>query len=95
MCHENVYLNVHGTICNSNQWWNNNKCQCECKKLSICEKDYVWNPARCNCENVKYIGSIMGDSVIIRDEITYSEEKSFNLKNKTCKTQHFYVLLAF
>ena len=65
------------------------------KNCHICEKDYVWNPARCNCENVKYIGSIMGDSVIIRDEITYSEEKSFNLKNKTCKTQHFYILLAF
>ena len=65
------------------------------KNCHICEKDYVWNPARCNCENVKYIGSIMGDSVIIRDEITHSEEKSFNLKNKTCKTQHFYILLAF
>ena len=65
------------------------------KNCHICEKDYVWNPARCNCENVKYIGSIMGDSVIIRDEITYSEEKSINLKNKTCKTQHFYILLAF
>ena len=65
------------------------------KNCHICEKDYVWNPARCNCENVKCIGSIMGDSVIIRDEITYSEEKSFNLKNKTCKTQHFYILLAF
>ena len=65
------------------------------KNCHICEKDYVWNPARCNCENVKYIGSIMGDSVIICDEITYSEEKSFNLKNKTCKTQHFYILLAF
>ena len=65
------------------------------KNCHICEKDYVWNPARCNCENVKYIGSIMGDSVIIRDKITYSEEKSFNLKNKTCKTQHFYILLAF
>ena len=26
---------------NSNQWWNNNKCQCECKKYHICEKDYV------------------------------------------------------
>ena len=65
------------------------------KNCHICEKYYVWNPARCNFENVKYIGSIMGDSVIIRDEITYSEEKSFNLKNKTCKTQHFYILLAF
>ena len=31
--------------CNSNQWWNNDKCQFECKKHLICRKDYVWNPA--------------------------------------------------
>ena len=24
--------------CNSNQWWNNNKCWCKCKKHHICEK---------------------------------------------------------
>ena len=23
---------------NSDQWWNNNKCQCECKKHHVCEK---------------------------------------------------------
>ena len=26
---------------NSNQWWNNNKCQCECTKHLICKKEYV------------------------------------------------------
>ena len=25
--------------CNSYQWWNNDKCQCECKKHHVCEKD--------------------------------------------------------
>ena len=30
---------------NSDQWWNNDKCQCECKKRHLCEKEYVWNPA--------------------------------------------------
>ena len=25
------------TKCKSNQWWNNDKCRCECKK-HICEK---------------------------------------------------------
>ena len=44
-----------GEKCNSNQWWNNNKCRCEFKK-HICEKDYVCNPATCNCENGKYYG---------------------------------------
>ena len=45
--------------CNSNQWWNNDKCRCECKKCHVCEKGYVWNPAKFNCENGKYLASIM------------------------------------
>ena len=40
----------HGRSCNSDQWWNNDKCRCECKKCHVCEKDYVWNPATCNYE---------------------------------------------
>ena len=54
---------------NSNQWCNNDICQCECKKRHICEKDCVWNPATCNCENGKYLASILDDSVIMCDEI--------------------------
>ena len=45
--------------CNSSQWWNNDKCQCECKKRYVCEKDYVWNPALCNNENGNNLASIM------------------------------------
>ena len=62
------------TKCKSNQWWNNDKCLCECKKVHVCEKDYVWNPATCNCENGKCLASIMDVPVIICDEIIYSEE---------------------
>ena len=25
----------HGRKCNSNQWWNNEKCRCECKKRQV------------------------------------------------------------
>ena len=39
-----------GRNCNSDQWWNNDKCRCECKKRHVCEKDYVWNPVTCNFE---------------------------------------------
>ena len=46
-----------GRKCNSNQWWNNNKCRCECKKHNICEKHYIWNLATCSCENGKYLVS--------------------------------------
>ena len=28
-------------ICNSDQWWNNDKCQCECKNRHVYEKGYV------------------------------------------------------
>ena len=34
-----------GKKCNSDQWWNNDKHQCKCKKGHVFEKDYVWNPA--------------------------------------------------
>ena len=39
------------TKCNSNQWWNNDKCRCDCKKHHIRNKYYIWNTAKCNCEN--------------------------------------------
>ena len=65
----------------SSQWWNNDKCWCECKKHHICEKDYVWNPATCNCENEKYLESIVDDSAIISDKVIESQEKiNFNEK---------------
>ena len=58
-----------GRTCNSNQWWNNDKGRCECKKHHICEKDYVWNPAKRNSKNGKDLASIMDDSMIKWDEI--------------------------
>ena len=42
---------VDGTKCNSNQWWNDDKCGCQYKAHYICEKEYVWNPCTCICEN--------------------------------------------
>ena len=37
----------------------------------------------------------MDDSTIIFDEIIDLKETNFNEKNITCKTQSFYILLAF
>ena len=37
----------------------------------------------------------MDDSTIIYDEIIDLKETNFNEKNVTCKTQSFYILLAF
>ena len=85
------------TKCNSNQWWNNDKCQYECKKHNVSEKDYVWNPSTCNCENDEYLASIMDDSTIICDEVIkpYDEEINFNEKKATYKKQNLYILLVF
>ena len=56
-----------GRKCNPDQWWNNDKCRCQCKKRHVCEKDYVCNPAICSCENRKCLSSIMDDSAITCD----------------------------
>ena len=91
-----------GTKCDSNQWWNNDKCSCECKKLHLCEKDFVWNPDTCNCENGKYSASIMDDSAIICDEVIESYDveiktipTNFDEKNITCEAQISIFYLSF
>ena len=40
-------------ICNNKQYWNEDKCRCECKKLGdkgVCDKGFIWNPSNCRCE---------------------------------------------
>ena len=71
-----------GRKCNSNQWWNRDKCRCECKKHNICEKDYTWNPATCSCKNGKYLAPIMNDSAINCDEVI----EPYKEKTKTIPT---------
>ena len=58
-----------GRKCNSDQWRNNDRCQCECKKRHVYEKDYIWNSSKCSCENGKYLTSVIVDSVTTCYEI--------------------------
>ena len=81
--------------CNSNQWWNNDKCRCECKKHSVGEKGYIWHLSTCNCKNGQYLATSIDNSAIICDEIIDVKETNFNEKNITCKTQSFFILLDF
>ena len=40
-------------ICNSKQWWNEDKCKSECKELidkEVCAKGFIWNPSNCECK---------------------------------------------
>ena len=45
------------TTYNSNQKWNNDECQCKCKKHRTCKKDYSWNPGTHICKNSRYLKS--------------------------------------
>ena len=58
--------------CNSDQWWNNDKCQCERKECHVGEKDYIENPATWSCKSRTYLPSIMDDSAIMCAEIVES-----------------------
>ena len=65
--------------CNSNQWWNNDKCWCECKNSYVKK---IMNPATCNRKNGQSLASIMDDSAIRCNEIleSYGEGTNFNEK---------------
>ena len=75
--------------CNSNQWWNNDKCRCECKN-NVFKKDFVWNPATCICENGKYLASIMDDSTIISDEIIDVKKRILMKKSNLYNAKFLY-----
>ena len=40
----------NSATCNSNQKWNIDKCQCECKKYRVCKEGHSWNPSTCFCK---------------------------------------------
>ena len=57
---------------NSDQWWNTDKCPCECNKRHVCEKGYIWNPATSSCKNGKFLSNTVDGSVITCHEIIES-----------------------
>ena len=52
--HTSCKCKFDGIKCNSDQWWNNDKCWYECKKSHVCEKDNIWIPTAFSWENRKY-----------------------------------------
>ena len=78
----------HSKKCNSNQKWNNDEYQFECKNLNeycVCKKIHIWNITTCSCKNGRYSGGIIGVSVVICDEIT-DTTKTFPTKRISAKT---------
>ena len=76
------------------------------ENIMCVQKNYIWNFSTCICENRKYLGFIVGNSVITCDEIievtvptksipTKTTATNFNIKKVNCKTENFYVLLTF
>ena len=49
----------------------------------LCKADYIWSPCTCACEIDKYLKSIIGDLVLIRDEII---EVTKTISTKTVPT---------
>ena len=46
-------FSLDAIVFDNKQCLNNDKCQCECKKLidkNVCDKGYAWNPSNCECE---------------------------------------------
>ena len=86
--HISCQCRFDGRKYNSDQWWNNDKCQCEFKNHHICEEDNVCNPATGSCENRKYLASIMDDTAIIFDEVIDAKKdvKSNEEETKTVPT---------
>ena len=97
--HVNVNV-IDDRKCNSNEYWNEDKCWWECKnkkKHRVCEKDYVWNPAACSCENIKCVESV-DDSWITRDEVintTKTVPTNFEEKKVICKIKILFNLITF
>ena len=75
-------------MCSSNEKWNNDKCQCECKKYGTCKKDYRWNPSIYICDNSKRLQYIIDYSVVVCDETVYvMDTVSTNVANKQQRRQ--------
>ena len=98
MYRSSVNVSLMVKKCNSNQKWNNNKCWCECK--SSTKKVIFGILATFSCKNGKYVGSIIGDSEIICDEIIDTTKtiptKSTSTKYvlRKCTSTNFNILLA-
>ena len=44
---------LNASVYNNKQWWNKDKCRCECKELidkGICNKRFFLNPSNFDCE---------------------------------------------
>ena len=64
----------------------------------MCKNVYFWNPATSSCKNGKYARNIIGDSVVICDEIIDMTKpiptKSTSIKNVSTKYMSIKIFLT-
>ena len=77
--------NFNSTTCNSNQIWNNDTCQYECKSYCTCKKNYSWNPSTCICESDTYLES-MADWMNFIDRVDIVSTKMTNTTTTNVST---------
>ena len=51
----NCKCKLDGKKCDSDQWWNKDKCQCQCTKRHVCEKDYIHLHAVVKNKNIQQV----------------------------------------
>ena len=59
----NCKCKFNSTKWNSNQKWNNETFQCECKSYRKCKRDYSLNPSKCICDKRNYLKSAADTSL--------------------------------
>ena len=65
-------------------------------KNIVYDKGYFWNPVACNSKNGKYARSIIGDPVVISDEIIdATNSTSTNTVPAKCTLTTFHILPSF
>ena len=76
------WIKFDGRKCNSNEEWNNEKCQCECKKYKICEINYIRNPTTCSCKKILLITFLLVTIVFLIAVSFYCHLIKYQAKQK-------------
>ena len=75
--------------CNSNQKWNNEICQCECKNYHTCKNGCRWDSSTCivdttviGCDKIMYIMDIVSTKMTNTIATNTTSMMSINCRNK-------------
>ena len=98
----NCKCKFNGIKYNSKQKWNNEQCQCECKKTSknICMREIMYRILAYvlvgdkKLEMDQYLNYCICRKQVVENLIITCEVEMLNATNKTCSTKNLYFLLC-